>query len=272
MRANCIKTPIILCAVITSSILTVEAQQSKMVAEWRDGDYVVRRYVVTDNKPHTEEYEIHYAINQSQPQPSYEDNDVAMREIDNFFKELQNDTLRHVKAITIIGYASPDGTTPYNTSLARQRAQQLGEMLDKQYNLNKRYNVVITSHVEPWSATASAIESSTLGNRSDLVRIVNSHESAMSVDNRLKQQGKAWAYLTRDVLPDMRRSVVEITYTEDMVDTEREYSPAKSNTPNNTTVVEEYVIVEPSHHKRKHANEWDGIIIDLGAASEGYTK
>ncbi|MBR5822514.1 MAG: hypothetical protein IKY51_06685, partial [Alistipes sp.] len=41
------------------------AQQGarKMTAEWRDGDYIVRRYIVADGTQHSANYEIHYAIN-----------------------------------------------------------------------------------------------------------------------------------------------------------------------------------------------------------------
>ena len=40
-----------------------QSNQQVMVKEWRDGDYIVRRYIVADNTPHQAEYEIHYAIN-----------------------------------------------------------------------------------------------------------------------------------------------------------------------------------------------------------------
>ena len=255
--------------------------QRRQVAEWRDGDYVVRRYIVTDDRPHSEVYEIHYAVNSSSADDSGVNGDV-MVSLDRFFEELKSDTLRHVKSIAIAGYASPDGTVSFNTELARRRAQQLSTMLAHRYNL-RGTDIVITSYVEPWSATTDAIEHSTLSNRGALVNIVNAKEAPMVVDGKLKRDGAAWQYLKSDVLPDMRRAVVTVSYTEDVMQEDREYSPVE-------IYVEEFVVVEePERHKDRHEshpkdahhkhkrddrrkviilNEWEGVIYDAGASGD----
>lgn len=257
--------------------------QRRQVAEWRDGDYVVRRYIVTDDRPHSEVYEIHYAVNSSSADDSGENGDV-MAGLDRFFEELKSDTLRHIKSIAIAGYASPDGTVPFNTELARRRAQQLSTMLAHRYNL-RGTDIVITSYVEPWSATTDAIEHSSLVNRGTLVNIVNANEAPMVVDGKLKRDGAAWQYLKSDVLPDMRRAVVTVSYTEDVMQEDREYSPVE-------IYVEEFVVVEePERHKERHEshpkdahhkhkrdekrnviilNEWEGVIYDAGASCDCY--
>ncbi|MBQ8493796.1 MAG: OmpA family protein [Alistipes sp.] len=252
------------------------AQQGKhhLMSEWRDGDYIVRRYIIEDDTVHKANYELHYAINSSTTAPEYEHNDLELERLDRFFAELKNDTLRHISSITIAGYASPDGTTPFNAELARQRAEKLSAMLAKRYGL-KGYNVTVTSHVEPWSATTESIEESKLKNRNDIVQIVNANEAPMVVDRRLKRESDAWSYLTSDVLPDMRRAVVTIAYTTDQAVVDRSYDPL----PREVVVVEEVTERDKhdkkdrhdkrgKHDKRKHRviEEWEGIIIDYGAA------
>lgn len=252
-----------------------EAQQSGKIlsAEWRDGDYIVRRYIVEDDSVHRANYELHYAINSSTTAPDYEHNDLELERLDRFFAELKSDSLRHVSSITIAGYASPDGTTPFNAELARQRAEKLSTMLAKRYGL-KGYNVTVTSHVEPWSATTESVEESKLKNRSDIVNIVNANEAPMVVDNKLKHDRDAWQWMKSDVLPDMRRAVVTIAYTTDHAVVDREYDPL----PHEVVVVEEVVErdkhdkhnKQSKHGKRNKRNkiidEWDGIIIDYSAS------
>ena len=262
----------IMCATLAALATdSATAQQSgrTLVKEWREGDYIVRRYMVSDDEPHVAEYEILYAINRAEPSATFEHNDEAMKRIDDFFAELKGDSLRHIKSITITGYASPDGTPSFNTTLARERAQQLSKLLRDRYALSGNYDITITSHVEPWSATAPAIEHSTLANRTDLVRMVSTNEPPMTIDNRLKKHSSAWSYLTADVLPEMRRATVAITYTEDELTDSREYSPERE-----VIVVEEVVMEEPRHKHHKHnveiVDEWEGVIIDLGATGEGY--
>ena len=269
------------------------AQQGarKMTAEWRDGDYIVRRYIVTDGTPHSANYEIHYAINSADAVMGFEDNGEVLAQLDNFFNEMKKDSLVHISKISVMGYASPDGTTQFNGTLAQERAKELSAMLAKRYGLQD-YNIAISSQVEPWSATTDAIEHSSLNNRNDLVRIVNSNEAPMTIDHKLKRENKAWSWLKSNVLPDMRKATVTIAYTKDQVTDKREYVPT-STAPADMIIVEEYIVEErpqkhhehnkryerPDHqrgrHKERHhkqkvviLNEWDGIIIDCGASTE----
>lgn len=267
------------------SVVTVANAQSgnkRMLAEWRDGDYIVRRYIVTDNSYENQNYEIHYAINSANTVVGFEDNSAELSRLDSFFDELRRDTTIHISKIEITGYASPDGTTKFNSELARKRAQELSAMLASRYNISGS-NIAISSHVEPWSATSNAIEHSSLNNRNDLVRIVNSNETPMTIDNKLKHDDKAWNWMKSDVLPDMRRATVTIAYTKDQIMDNREYKPI-NNTPTEVVVIEEVIAEKPTkrHHEQekqkrhgKHhkkvviLNEWDGVIIDMGATNEG---
>ena len=268
------------------------AQQGarKMTAEWRDGDYIVRRYIVTDGTPHSANYEIHYAINSSDAVMGFEDNSDVLARLDSFFSEIKKDTLAHISNIAVVGYASPDGTTQFNSTLAKERAKELSAMLAQRYGLQD-YNIAISSQVEPWSATSEAIEHSSLNNRNDLVRIVNSNEAPMTIDHKLKRENKAWSWLKSDVLPDMRKATVTIAYTKDQISDKREYKPVAS-APADVVIVEEFIVEdkaakhhdkhqhEKRHHDGKHhgkhhkrnvvvLNEWEGVIIDMGAATEG---
>jgi outer membrane protein OmpA-like peptidoglycan-associated protein len=270
------------------SVTGADAQSGnkRMLAEWRDGDYIVRRYVVTDNASTNQNYEIHYAINSANTVVGFEDNSEELARLDSFFDELQRDTTIHISKIEIVGYASPDGTTKFNSELARRRAQELSSMLAQRYNISNS-NIAISSHVEPWSATSDAIEHSSLNNRNDLVRIVNSNEAPMTIDNKLKHEDKAWKWMKSDVLPDMRRATVSIAYTKERIMDNREYKPLNP-APTEIVVIEEVVAEKPTkrhhdhekrHHEGKHhgkhnkkvviLNEWDGVIIDMGATTEG---
>lgn len=286
-----------ICITATLALISTDifAQQGarRMTAEWRDGDYIVRRYIVTDGTPHSANYEIHYAINSSDAVMGFEDNSEVLAQLDNFFDQMKKDTLVHISKISVMGYASPDGTTKFNSALAQERAKELSAMLAQRYGLAD-YNIAVSSEVEPWSATTDAIEHSSLNNRGDLVRIVNSNEEPMTIDHRLKRENKAWSWLKSDVLPDMRKATITIAYTKDQVTDKREYKPVAS-TPTDVVIVEEFIVEDkaakhhehhkhydrPDHNKNKHhhgkhhkrnvvvLNEWEGVIIDMGAATEG---
>jgi hypothetical protein len=109
----------------------------------------------------------------------------------------------------------------------------------------------------------------------------------MTIDNKLKHEDKAWKWMKSDVLPDMRRATVSIAYTKDRIMDNREYKPLNP-APTEIVVIEEVVAEKPTkrhhdhekrHHEGKHhgkhnkkvviLNEWDGVIIDMGATTEG---
>jgi hypothetical protein len=90
----------------------------------------------------------------------------------------------------------------------------------------------------------------------------------------------------------MRKATVTIAYTKDQVTDKREYKPVTSN-PKEVVIVEEYIVEDKAHkhhehnkhydrphhdgkHRGKHhnrkvviLNEWEGVIIDCGASTEG---
>ena len=265
-------------ALLLASAANAQQPERTLVEVWREGDYIVERYIVADNKPHKAEYEIHFAINSSTPNDKFSDNTTELKALDALFSDMKDNKMMHLKSITVTGYASPDGTTPKNEALAKERAEHIASMIAERYNL-KESNIAISSNVEKWSATAPAIESSKLDNRGAIVRMVSSNEAPMVVDNRLKREGEAWKYLTTDILPDMRRAVVSVTYTEDHITDKRVYSPEE-------IIIVEEVTEEKKHHdkhhkeddkskhhkkhdrKRRHkmVDEWEGIIIDYGAS------
>lgn len=275
MKHNTIKLHIGIIAMALSLPVMLQAQTPRrtLVGEWREGDYIVRRYITEDKTPHSDEYEVFFAINSADANINFENNDKEIAAMDALFLNIKGDTLKHITSIAIEGIASPDGTVAHNSTLARQRAQHLATMIAKRYNLPTN-EIAITSHVEPWSATTDALEHSKLNNRNDLIRIVNTDEAPMVVDKRLKREDEAWQYLKEDVLPDMRRAIVTVTYTADRSSESREYSPPK---PEVIAVVDEYIVEERPRHHGKHrrhkvvvVNEWEGVIIDLGGETEGY--
>lgn len=260
-------------------VATAKAQNTNTTQiveeEWRDGDYIVHRYTTINTKPQNNEYEIHFEINSSDVAAGYDHNDDALASLDSFFAECRNMPSRHVKGIAVTGYASPDGSSTFNTELAHERAKELGMMLIERYGLQES-SVTLSSHVEPWSATADGIEHSSLANRKELSSMVESKASPMAIDNNLKHDKTAWSYIKSDVLPPLRRATVVVTYTEDKTEIVREYSPLPQQ-PTEIIIIEEVADEKPRHHKhhnRRHdmvtVYEWEGIIIDAGASTEGH--
>ena len=158
---------------LLASAASAQQPERKLVEVWREGDYIVERYIVEDNKPHKAEYEIHFAINSSTPNDKFSDNTSELKALDALFNDMKDNKMMHLKSITVTGYASPDGTTPKNEVLAKERAEHIASMIAQRYNL-KESNIAISTNVEKWSATALAIESSKLDNSRNVPSVLQS--------------------------------------------------------------------------------------------------
>lgn len=106
-------------ALLLASAASAQQPERKLVEVWREGDYIVERYIVEDNKPHKAEYEIHFAINSSTPNDKFSDNTSELKALDALFNDMKDNKMMHLKSITVTGYASPDGTTPKNEVLGQ---------------------------------------------------------------------------------------------------------------------------------------------------------
>lgn len=193
-----------------------------LLSEQVEGDYIVRRYLVRGTQPKSEDFVVHYAVSKAQVSGQFDENSDELRQIGDFISRIKNDTLRRVTAVRITGYSSPDGSAAYNASLAKKRANDLLTWLNSKYALSNLYTVSVDGKVAPWSACADDVRRSSLQNRSTVLDIVNSSESAPTIERQLKAHTTAWNWLRTSVLPSLRRTVVTFTFTEDSVQQTRE--------------------------------------------------
>ena len=195
------------------------AQKSKhhLMSEWRDGDYIVRRYIVEDDTLHKAKYELHYAINSATTAPEYEHNDIELERLDRFFAELKSDTLRHVSSITIAGYASPDGNARSNETLALSRAQKFRNMLDSRFNASTHYKVQLSSAVEPWKACDDGVENSAIADKQKVLDLINSSAAAPTIESQLKSMPAVWSVFRTSILPALRRVDMTVYYNTDTI-------------------------------------------------------
>ena len=111
--------------------ISVSAQSSDaptanaiLVSQTRNGNVVTSRYKIPHNNDKRAEFDVHYAINKANIVESYLDNPQQIAELKDFMDQTK-DTTMHITAIHIVGYASPDGNSTKNDTLAAKRAQAL---------------------------------------------------------------------------------------------------------------------------------------------------
>ncbi len=148
-----------------------------------------------------------------------------------------------MKNISIMGYASPDGKEKMNGGLADSRARSsmkylmgnFKKMKNQQGQDSSFYSRSATS--EDWAGFQQLMQSSDMGQKDMILRIVASNTDADARELEIKKMGKAFTEIADNVLPKLRRSVITIN-ADKMSRTDDQISALASSNPDSLSIEE----------------------------------
>ena len=208
------KTLFIMLALGATTVVMAQSNQAPanavLVSQTRSGDVVTTRYKIPHNNGKHAEFDVHYAINRAQIVPSYSDNSEQISELKDFMAQAK-DTTMHISAIHIVGYASPDGNSKQNDTLASQRAQSLYHYAVNTYHPKQKID---TEHKTfKWSDCVDAVEKSDIPHKEQVLTILKStSHTEPQKEQALRKMPDAWRYLATHILPQMRYADIEFDY------------------------------------------------------------
>ena len=244
---------ILLSVLALGATTTVFAQSSQapatnaiLVSQTRSGDVVTSRYKIPHNDGKQAEFDVHYAINRSAIVPSYSDNTQQIAELKDFMAQTK-DTTMHISAIHIVGYASPDGNTKQNDTLASKRAQSLYHYAVNTYHPEQKIDTQYKTF--EWSDCVAVVEKSNIPQKEQVLAILNSTKHTESQkEAALRKMPDAWRYLATHILPQMRYADIEFDYGVDEFVTRTtivpKTEPAKPVQTSQPTQPEEVIVDE----------------------------
>ncbi|MCM1300108.1 MAG: hypothetical protein NC250_06110 [Alistipes senegalensis] len=206
-----------LCAVVGASAqrrstASTSAADSVLLSETTDGDYLVRRYKVRNQGDAA--YTVRYQINLAKLAPALDGNTNQLDRLGSFVGQLMRDSMMHVQAVTITGYSSPDGPVAFNEALARKRARDFLDYVDRKYDFSDRYSVTTRSVAEDWEMCRELVVQSDIPDKQTVLNILDSSRSIEAKEQALKQLPPVWSYMKRNILPPLRRVELTIDYGE----------------------------------------------------------
>ena len=157
-----------------------------------------------------------FPVNRVEIHPDYRDNPAELAKIRATIDEVRANRFATITAVTIRGYASPEGAYAANARLAEGRARALMEYVRKLYPLEgARWDV--TSEPEDWAGLERAVEASDLADKDELLAIIRAPEPADwdAREWRLKSLngGASYRRLLNEIYPALRHSDYEVDYT-----------------------------------------------------------
>lgn len=199
----------------TKTPMSASRADTVLLSESIDGNYLVRRYRVvrTDDS----DYSIRYLINLSKLNSSLNGNSKELSELNAFMDEVMRDTVMRVNSVTITGYSSPDGPHAFNERLAKARAQDFKNYVDRKYGFSRKFNVHTDAVAEDWEMTRMLVEQSSIPDKAAVLRVIDGTSDLQAKEMRLKEMPAAWEYMKKHILPPLRRVELVMNYGEGTV-------------------------------------------------------
>ena len=121
-----------------------------------------------------------------------------------------------ITAVSIKGYASPEGGYANNARLAEGRAEALLSYVESLYDFGNA-RMTVDSEPEDWAGLEKAIEAGNLPDKAELLAIIRADEPADYDQREWKLKtlngGASYKILLRDVYPALRHSDYQVDYT-----------------------------------------------------------
>ncbi len=155
---------------------------------------------------------IDFPVNRTEIYEDYRQNPVELQKIRNTIDLVKNDADTRITAVTIKGYASPEGPYDNNVRLAKGRTETLKEYVRKQYDFPA--DLLATSYEpEDWEGLERFVESSDLKNREGILTLIRGDLAPDAKDAKIKSTyPEEYAYLLKNVYPALRHSDYAVEY------------------------------------------------------------
>ena len=156
---------------------------------------------------------IDFVVNRTVINPSYRNNKAEIAKIEGTIDSVKNDEDMTITAITIKGFASPEGSYENNERLARERTEALRKYVEKLYNFEE--NFISTSYEpEDWAGLRAYVSASEIVEKENILQLI---DSSLEPDNKewnLKSTFVgAYDELYKNCYPALRRSDYKVEYT-----------------------------------------------------------
>ena len=157
-----------------------------------------------------------FPVNRVEIHPDYRNNPAELAKIRATIEAALGNKFAIITALSIKGYASPEGAYRANARLAEGRAKALLEYVRGRYDLGDA-RLRVEYEPEDWAGLERAVEASDLADKAELLAIIRADEPADwdAREARLKalNGGASYRWLLREVYPALRHSDYEVDYT-----------------------------------------------------------
>jgi outer membrane protein OmpA-like peptidoglycan-associated protein len=193
---------------------------------------------------------------------NFKNNAAEFSKVDKVIKEIRSNSDLTVTELSVKGYASPEGPFEYNRTLSEKRANSFAAYLASTYQIERSQLKMITGEGEDWEGLRKAVESSSIGNKQEIIRIIDNVSPPDARDAELMKLsgGETYQQLLTSFYPPLRRTDYIIAYSVRAFSVEEAKAMLKSD-PRLLSLNEMYLVAETYPKESKEFRE----VFDIAA-------
>jgi len=154
---------------------------------------------------------VQFAANSTEIDFNNHNNAREVNSIVGKLDSIRGDLGMEITAVKFTGYASPEGPYAANSRLAAARTSALRNYLQSECNLPDKV-VSVNSVAEDWEGLRKAVAASNLSDKNQLLAIIDSPRQPDAKEAELRRHTASWAYIKKNILPELRRTLFRIDY------------------------------------------------------------
>ncbi len=172
----------------------------------------------TKTFPVSQTASVYYVVNQSVVRPS-EMKSEEMKALYKFIADNINNPNFEFKGIDVSAYASPDGEQSLNANLAGDRAKSGSKALQDEFKKSKNKDFTfgkdasaykVTTTAEDWDGFKKLMEASSIQDKELILRVLTMYSNLDQREQEIKNLSKTYKEVSDQILPKLRRSVLNI--------------------------------------------------------------
>lgn len=187
---------------------------------------------------------IHFPVNRTEIRPQYMDNERELYKITGTIDSVKADSDITIRALSIKGYASPEGSYANNERLAKGRTEALRDYVSRLYRFEEGF---IKTDYEPenWEGLRQYVAQSGLSHRDDILRLIDSDMRPDAKEGKIRTSYPAdYRFLLDNCYPSLRRSDYRVEYVIRSYSDPEEIKRVMATRPQKLSLAEFYVAAE----------------------------
>lgn len=160
-----------------------------------------------------QEAQINYLIEQAAVRTS-ELRSLSVQNFVNALRQLRAEEKAYrIENVEVAAYASPDGSTGFNTQLAEKREGSAKRFVDQQLRKEKIKTAVDTRYTaEDWEGFRELVAKSRIEDKEVILRVLSMYKDPEEREQQIKNLAVGFRELATEVLPALRRARLTVNY------------------------------------------------------------